>query len=224
MQKCKEIGINHICVEPLHLNPREISSFSPERKKRLLPDECEYASNMRAYAYQSYCKQIIPIIKQNGFEVVKVGNALYSEFFYDIRKVFGKIFPNQYDFINFCHNEIKKGIVSFDHFYNCTVDNKPFFEREFKYVNKYILKANINEWSKTDEAKQIFSLKGVLQFIWNNRHIQSSMSRSKAFRVIVDEKQNPILDKNNNLSLYFNKGIYPKPNRTITLKEIQDEN
>jgi len=223
MEKCTKAGVNHICTEPLHLNQREISTFSSDRKKRLLPEEIEYASNIKAYSYQAYCKQIIPILKKNGFHVVKVGNALPSEFFYEIREKFGSIFPNQYDLINYCHKNIKAGIVTFDLFYKLSVDNKPFFEREFKYINKYILKANINEWSKTDEAKNIFSLKGVLQFIWNNPKIQSSMSRSKAFRIVVDEIGKPILDKQNNLQLYFDKGIYPKPNRTITLKDCKDE-
>jgi DNA repair photolyase len=219
MQKCKDLNIKHICIEPLHLNKNESSKI-----KGLTQDEISYALNQKAYSYQNYAKHIIPIVKQNGFHVVKVGNALYSEFFYDIRKVFTHIFPNQYDFINYCHNEIKKGIVTFDEFYKVSVDNKPFFEREFKYVNKYILRSNIHEWAKTKEAKQIYTLKGVLQFIWNNTKIQSSLTRSKAFRIVVDENNNPIFDKKNNLSLYFNKGIYPKPNRTITFKQIQDEN
>ena len=223
MQKCKDIQIKHICIEPLHLNEREVASFSPKRLKRFKPEEIKYATNKKAYSYQNYGKQIIPILKSNGFEVVKVGNALYSEFFYDIRKVYKHIFPNQYDFINYCHNEIKKGIVTFDEFYKCSVDNKPFFEREFKYVNKYILKSNINVWSASKEAKSIFSLKGVMRFIWNNKQFQSSMCRSKAFRIVIDEKENPVLDKQNNIQLYFNGGIYPKPERMITLNQINDE-
>lgn len=223
MQRCKAAGVKHICTEPLHLNPREVSTFSNERMKRFLPEEIEYACDTKAYAYQSYCKKIIPILKENGFHVVKVGNALPSEFFYEIRERLGTIFPNQYDLINYCHNTMKSGIVTFDLFYELSVDNKPFFEREFKYVNKYILKTNINEWSRSEYAKNIFSLKEVLRFIWNNTKIQSSMSRSKAFRVVVDENQKPIQDKDGNLQLYFDKGIYPKPNRTITLKDCKDE-
>lgn len=218
LSKCKKIGIKHICVEPLHL-----TEIEAKKAKRMEKDECEYACNRKAYSYQNYAKKIIPIIKEKGFHVVKIGNALYSEFFYDIRKIFDKIFPNQYDLINYCHNEVKKGIITFNTFYSVSVDNKHFFEREFKYVNRYILKANIHEWAASKEAKKIFSLKEVLRFIWNNQKIQSSMSRSKAFRIVVNNEGEEIRDKNGNIQLYFNGCLYPKPNRKITLKQIKDE-
>jgi len=218
MNKCKELNIKHICIEPLHLNKNEINNITGMEKS-----EIDYATDRKAYAYQSYAKKIIPIFKNNGFHIIKIGNALPTEFFNEIRKVFGKIFPNQYDLINYCKNKIKSGIITFDLFYNLSVDDKAFFEIDFKQVNKYILKANIHEWAKSNEAKNIFSLKGVLQYIWNNPNIQSSMSRNKAFRIVINDNGEYLFDENKNLLLYYDGNIYTKPNRKITYKNCNHE-
>jgi len=211
----KVLGIKHICTEALHLNAREVSTFTTARLSHFEQDEIDYCLPRKTF--QTYVKKIIPILIKNDFHVVKVGMPFYSDFFTDIKKVFGKIFSNQYDIINFAFNEIKTGIVTFDDFYNVSVDNKSFFERNFKYVNKYLVKANIHVWGESDGAKKIFSLKGVLNFIWNHDKINSSLRRNQLFRTVVDDNFNPILDKHNNIQLYFDKGIYPTE-RIINIK------
>lgn len=220
MERLKKIGIKHICTEALHLNKREVLSFSEKRKNSFRGNEIVYSSEKKSF--QDYVKKIIPIIINNGFHVMKLGMPYKTDFFNDIRAELGKIFPNHYDIINYCHNEYKTHIVTFDEYYNKTVDDKKFFEREFKAINKYILRANIKEWALNENAKQIFSLKGVLNFIWNNPKIKSSISRNQSFRIITDNLYKPIKDEKGNLILYFDKGIYPTE-RIININNCRDE-
>ena len=220
MLMAKELNIRHIVTEALHLNKHEVSKFTEKRKNSFEADEIEYALPKKSF--QNYVKKVIPILIKNNFHVMKLGMPYYTEFFYDIRKEYKHIFPNQYDIINWCYNNYNKKIVTFDEFYEHTVDNKVFFERKFKYVNKYLLKANIHEWAASKEAKNIFSLKEVLNFIWNNSKIKSSLSRNQSFRIVSDENFNPIKDKNNNIQLYFDKGIYPTQ-RIININDCKNE-
>lgn len=206
MKICKELDLNHICTEALHLNKREVQTFSKHRAESFNKEEIEYSVDRKGF--QNYVKKIIPILIANDFKVMKLGMPYYSEFFYDIRKVFKHIFPNQLDFINHCHNS-NKNIFTFDDFYNTSVDNKNFFEREFKYINKYILKSSIRQWACNEDYKKVFSLKGVLNVFWNDDKFPQSLRRNQAFKTIVDENFEPVLDKNNNIQLYFDKGIYP---------------
>jgi len=115
-------------------------------------------------------------------------------------------------------NEKGIGVYTFDDFYSVTVDNKPFFETPFKQVNAYIVKANIHEWAKDEEAKKIFTLKEVLRYIWNNQKIKSSMQRNQAFRLLVD-KGEICKDKKNNVLLYFDGHIHSEQ-RTVERNTI----
>jgi len=213
LNKLDIIGIKHICLEALHLNDKEVSSFSEERKKRFENDEIEYSTQRKTF--QTYVKKVIPYVQNKGFHVMKLGMPFKTDFFKDIRKEFGMIFPNHYDIINYAH-EKGKGNYTFDDYYNVTVDNKKFFEQEFKQVNAYIVKANIHEWAKNEDAKKIFTLKGALNYIWNNGKIKSSLQRNLAFRTIVDDK-NICKDDKNNVILYFDGSIHPEE-RIVELK------
>jgi DNA repair photolyase len=219
MQKCRDIDINYICTEALHLNPREVDSFSEARKSQFEPDELEYSVNRKTF--QDYVKKMIPILIKNGFETVKLGMPYKSKFYKPIREVFGHIFPNQYDIINYA-NEKGTGVYSFDDFYNVSVDNKPFFEREFKQVNAYLVKMNIHQWADDEFAKSVFSLKEVLRYIWNQNKLPASMQRNQAFRTIVGDGLKPINDANGNVQLYFDAGVYPTE-RIINVKTLKHE-
>lgn len=211
-----EIGIKHICTEALHLNPKEVESFSQARKNHFEQSEIDYAVDRKNF--QLYVKKVIPYIQSKGFHVMKLGMPFKTDFFKDIRKAFGKIYPNQYDIINYAH-EKGKGVYTFDDFYSVTVDNKPFFETPFKQVNAYIVKANIHEWAKDEDAKKIFTLKEVLRYIWNNGKIKSSMQRNQAFRVLVEEEE-ICKDEKGNVYLYFDGHIH-STERTVERKTIE---
>jgi len=213
----KEIGINEICVEALHLNKREVLTFSEKRKQSFLPEEIEYASNKKTF--QNYVKKIIPLLIKENMQIMKLGMPYKSDFFNPIKKVFKNIMPNQYEFINFA-NKKGAGIYSFDDFYNCTVDNKSFFERKIKAINAYLVKANIHAWSEDNEAKQCFSFKDVMRKQWNNNKYPQSLRRNQAFRTIVNDSLEPIKDNNGNILLYFDYGIYPTE-RIIKQQKIQ---
>jgi len=204
LERCYKIGIKHICTEALHLNPKEVASFSQSRKNHFKQSEIDYAVDRKNF--QVYVKKVIPYIQAKGFHVMKLGMPFETNFFEDIRKAYGKIYPNQYDIINYAHKN-GTGVYSFDDFYNVTVDNKPFFETPFKQVNAYIVKASIHEWAKDEEAKKIFTLKEVLRYIWNNGKIKSSMQRNQAFRLLVDNGQ-ICKDEKNNVLLYFDGHIH----------------
>lgn len=219
IEKCKSIGIYDICTEALHLNQKEVLTFKESRKNAFHNDEIEYAVQRKTF--QDYVKKTLPILSKEGMNTVKLGMPFKTNFYDGIKKVFPKIFPNQYEIINYSHGK-GKGIYSFDDFYNVSVDNKTFFEREFKEVNRYLLKSSIRAWAESDDAKSIFTLKGVLNEMWNNSKYPQSMQRNQAYRVIVDENNKPCKDSKNNVLLYFDKGIYPTE-RIINLKTIQDE-
>jgi len=219
MKKCKDYGFNHICTEALHLNSREVETFSPHRVSCFEPDEIEYALPKRTF--QNYVKKVIPILIENGFEVVKLGMPFKSKFYDPIREAFGHIFPNQYDIINYAHQK-GTGVYSFNDFYEKSVDNKPFFERQFKQVNAYIVKSNIHEWATDDAAKSVFSLKEVLRYIWNNNKMPASMQRNQSFKTIIGEDSKPVRDDSGNILLYFDYGVYPTE-RIINQKSIHHE-
>ncbi len=216
---CKSLEIYDLCTEGLHLNKKEVESFSSERLNHFEQSEIDIAINRKSF--QDYVKKCIPIISANGMNVVKLGMPFKSNFYDGIKKVFPHIFPNQIDLINHSHN-IGTGLYSFDEFYEVSIDNKPFFEREFKEVNRYLLKASIRAWAEKPEAKSIFTLKGVLNEFWNNSKYPQSLQRNQAYRTLVDEKNIPIKDEKNNILLYFDKGIYPTE-RIINIKNIKNE-
>jgi DNA repair photolyase len=218
LDRLKKIGINHICLEALHLNKREVSIFSEYRKKSFNQSEIDYSVNPKTF--QTYVKKVIPLIQKEGFEVMKLGMPFKTHFFDEIRKLYTHIFPNQLDIINFAHDN-GTGLYSFDSFYEKSVDNKLFFEKEFKQVNTYILKNNIHVWAECEEAKKVFSLKEVLRFLWNNNKMPASLQRNQAFRTVVVDKE-VLKDKNNNIYLYFDYGIYPTE-RIINYKTIKNE-
>jgi DNA repair photolyase len=206
MQKIKSIGINHICVEALHLNKREVSVFSEERKSMFEKGEISYA--VEKATFQTYVKQVIPLIQKEGFEVMKLGMPFKSHFFDEIRAVFGHIFPNQLDLINYAHDK-GTGVYTFDDFYEKSIDDKEFFEKQFREANSYLVKQSIRAWSESEEAKKIFTMKGVTNHIWNNSKMPASLQRNQAFRTVVDDNNKPVLDKNGNVILYFDYKIYP---------------
>jgi DNA repair photolyase len=202
----KAIGINEIVVEALHLNKREVQSFSEKRKLAFTEEEINYSSDRKIF--QNYVKKIIPVLIAEKMNVMKLGMPYKSDFFNPIKKVFKNIFPNQYDIINLANN---KGIgkYTFDDFYNCSVDNKPFFERKIKAINSYLVKSNIHAWSVDEDAKQCFTLKDVMRKQWNNDKYPQSLRRNQAFRTIVNDNLEPIKDNNGNIVLYFDYGLYP---------------
>ncbi len=214
----KKIGIKHICTEALHLNKRELLTFSESRKRSFNQSEIDYAKERGTF--QNYVKKIIPLIQQEGFEVMKLGLPFESNFFDEIRSVFKHIFPNQLDIINYAHKK-GEGIYTFDSFYNQSVDNKCFFEKEFKAVQGYLIKHSIHVWASSDEAKKIFTLKETLRFIWNNNKMPGSLQRNQAFRTLTEDNL-PILDEKKNVYLYFDFGIYPTE-RIINYKNIRNE-
>lgn len=216
IEKCKSLNVYDICTEALHLNKKEVEAFSSERKNNFLKEEIDYAVERKTF--QNYVKKIIPIIQQNEMNVIKLGMPFKSDFYNGIRNVFPHIFPNQIEFINSA-NKKGTGMYSFDDFYNSTVDNKTFFEREFKEVNRYLLKASIRAWAEKPEAKQIYTLKGVLNEFWNNNKYPQSLQRNQAFRTIT-ENNKPIFDNNGNILLYFDGGIYPTE-RIINQKQLK---
>jgi len=219
IERCKRIGIYNICTEALHLNQKEVDSFSSSRLNSFTKEEIEYG--VKRKTFQDYVKKIIPILINEGINVVKLGMPYKTNFYDGIKKTFSSIFPNQYDIINYSH--IKgTGVYTFDDFYNVSVDNKPFFEREFKEVNKYLVKSSIKAWSESVEAHNIYTLKGVMREFWNNNKYPQSMQRNQAYRTIVNNDNKPILDSNKNVSLYFDKGIYPTE-RIININSLQNE-
>ena len=220
MDIMKKIGIRHICTEALHLNKREVQTFSTKRLQSFTEEEIKYST--QRYEFQNYVKEIIPIIQNEGFHVMKLGMPYKSEFFYEIRAELGKIFPNHYDIINYCHDNYKSHIVTFKEYYEKTVDDKIFFERKFKYTNKYILRANIREWAIDHKAKEANTLKEAMRWIWNNPKVALSISRNQAYRIVVNEREEIIKDKNGDIMLYFDKGIYPSQ-RIINVKFCKDE-
>jgi DNA repair photolyase len=215
----KEIGITHVVTEALHLNKREVEMFSEGRRNAFTPEEIEYSSNKKSF--QTYVKKILPILIENGISTVKLGMPYKTDFYEPMKKVFGHISPNQYEIINFAH-KTGTGVYSFDKFYEVTADNKQFFERRIKAINSYLVKSNIHAWSEDEEAKQCFTLKDVMRKHWNNNKYPQSMRRNQAFRTVVDDKNEPIKDSNQNILLYFDYGLYPTE-RIINQKNCKDE-
>lgn len=58
--------------------------------------------------------------------------------------------------------------------------------------------------------------------MWNNNKYPQSLQRNQAYRTIVDENNNICKDQNNNVLLYFDKGIYPTE-RIINIKNVSHE-
>lgn len=215
----KGIGIYDICTEALHLNKREVDSFSELRTSKFEKEEIEYSVDKKHF--QDYVKKVIPILIKNGVNVVKLGMPYKTDFYKKIKESLGHIFPNQYDIINYAHKK-GIGIYTFNDFYEVSVDNKPFFERTFKQINSYLVKANIHVWSENIECKKAFTLKEVMRQMWNNNKFPQSMQRNQAFRVVVNDEMNPVKDKENNVMLYFDYGVYPTE-RIINIKSLKNE-
>lgn len=203
-KRLKDVGLLYICLEGLHLNKKEVSTFTPNRLKSFEQSEIEYATSK---GFQAYVKEIIPYMTAKGFHIMKLGMPFPTEFFAPIKKVFKHIFPNQYDLINHCYNN-KVERVTFDMFYDLSVDNKPFFEKEFKRVNAYLVRASINAWANSDEAKTVCTLKEVLRFGWNDRQIKASFQNNQSFQTIIKEGK-PLRDEKNNVILHFDGQIHP---------------
>jgi len=219
INKAKSININHIVVEALHLNKKEVKTFSPKRLSSFLGDEIKYSVEKKTF--QNYVKEIIPILIENNVLFTKLGMPFKTEFYNDIKNIFGKIFPNQYDFINLCHKK-GTGTYNFEEFYNITVDDKVLFERKFRDINAYLIKSNIHEWANNEEDKKAFSLKEVLRIIWNNDKYPQSLRRNQAFRTVVNKNNEIIKDNNQNILLYFDYGVYPTE-RIINIKSCKNE-
>jgi DNA repair photolyase len=206
------IGLNYICLEALHLNRKEVDNFTPARLKSFNPSEIEYATSK---GFQNYVKEVIPLLIKENFHVVKLGMPYPTKFYEPIKKWFGHIFPNQYDIINHCYNTKLIGNVTFDLFYELSVDNKPFFERHFNRANSYIIKQSMRAWADSKEAKKIDTLKEVLRFMWNTKIMKGSLQNNQTFRTLIKGGKT-LKDEENNLILYFDGGVYPN-DRSINI-------
>lgn len=220
IERSKSIGINYIVVEALHFNKREVETFSEKRLSTFIDGEIDYAVNKKEF--QTYVKKVIPILIKNGIHTMKLGMPYKTDFFKPIKEIFKHISPNQCDIINLAHDR-GTGIYSFNDFYTVTCDNKPFFERKIKEINKYLLKSNIHAWAKDEEAKQCNTLKDVMRKQWNDDNYKQSMRRNQAFRTVIDDNNEPVKDNNGNILLYFDYGLYPTE-RIINIKNCKHEN
>lgn len=203
IDRCKKIGIKHIVIEQLHLNKKEIATFSEYRKNQFKTEELE--KTLEHKKDLAYARKIVDFIESEGLLPMKIGMPKVSHFFDDIRTKLKKISPNHYDVINYCN--VNKGILTFDKFKEIVMkDNEEMFKTPFNGFKGYIFKASFKVWKGNNEAQNIRTLEEVLKYHWNEASIKCSIQHNALFRR-VKENGKDILDENGNIKLYFDGTI-----------------
>lgn len=200
----KENGINHIVVEQLHLNRKEIASFKPNRRSKFTDEEL--ASTLEHKAALKYARDAVDHIEACGLMPMKIGMPKRSNFFDEIRSSLGKISPNHFDVINHCfdNNSPDGMVLTYDTFHDLMTRNAPdMFDCAFNGFKSYIFKASAHEWIENSAVKKIETLSDVLRIVWNSKRIKQSLQHNALFQRRTDHNGHDILDSDGNITLFF---------------------
>ncbi len=199
INRCKQIGVRHIVVEQLHLNKKEIKTFTDHRRKQFT--EAELEKTLEHNKDLAYARKIVDLIEAEGLMPMKIGMPKVSHFFDDINTALKKTSPNHYKVINWCDKN--KGVLTFSKFKELiTEGNEAMFNADFNGFKGYIFKASFKVWKGNDKAQCVRTLAEVLRFHWNEKSIKCSIQHNALFRVLQKDGTN-ILDNEGNIQLFF---------------------
>jgi len=217
-EDCKKIGVNHFVIEPLHLNLKEVETFSKWRRSKFSDEEIERAVDIdktREYSIKAY-KHIL----DDGGKAMKIAMPYRSDFFIDIRNALGKGTPNHYDYINYCFDKLESSkndyvIFTYDEFLKITKEtSEDFFTFKTNEFKNYVFKQSFSTWKGNTKVQTMNDFEYLLNVNWNEKRIKQSLQHNVLFRKLQDMDGNDILDSNGNIQLYFDGTINRnKPDR-----------
>ena len=210
-----KIGVNDIILEPLHLNKQE-RGYLPKEKLSYLTDtmitNLDKKRNDVEYRQNNYTSKVLKYLRENNINTFKLGQPYPTNIFNNIKSKLNKIFPNLWDVINYCYNiDYSKGyILTIDKYLEIlNKEANDFFNKPFKGLgNNYIIRASFQDWKGNLSIQRINTINGIFKMYWNYKRVRASLQNNYLFRLIVNANNEPILDNNNNLMLYFDGDIH----------------
>lgn len=203
LDKLQSLGVKDVWIEVLHLNAKQVANMSEKEKAAVGEDIITEAKKRnRNASYFMYC---VEEARDRGFNVFSINQPYASDFFKGYHDTYeGKTLLTHQDFINYCFKKYPKGgEIKFQEYFDFMA--KPYYEDRFTEADGFAYRIARNVYREV-VTEPIRTLKGVLQFYWDNPDVSKSLAGNDLFSVAVYKEGKNLIEwqcKENGMLVYY---------------------